>query len=86
MYHAKKTIPFAAAIALGLFTAFATPAVAEPQPHMTAALASLRAAEGELARATWDKGGHRVQALATVRSAIRQVEAGIAFDNRTPRR
>jgi hypothetical protein len=62
--------------------AIALPAAAEPQPHMTAALAALRAAEGELARASHDKGGHRVAALAQVRSAIRQVELGIRFDNR----
>ena len=64
----------------------AWPAAAEPQPHMTAALAALKTAEGELARATPDKGGHRVKALAQVRSAITQVELGIRFDDRNPRR
>jgi hypothetical protein len=66
--------------------AAAWPAAAEPQPHMTAALAALKTAEGELAQASHDKGGHRVAALAQVRSAIKQVELGIRFDNRNPRR
>ena len=38
--------------------------------------------EADLAKATPDKGGHRVKALGMVRSAIKQVEAGIKFDNR----
>jgi hypothetical protein len=62
--------------------AMALPAAAEPQPHMTAALAALKTAEGELIRASHDKGGHRVKALAQIRAAIGQVEAGIRFDNR----
>jgi hypothetical protein len=66
--------------------AVALPAAAEPQPHMAAALAALKTAEGELARASHDKGGHRVAALSQVRSAIRQVELGIRFDDRNPRR
>ena len=66
--------------------AVAWPAAAEPQPHMAAALAALKTAEGELAQASHDKGGHRVAALAQIRSAIKQVELGIRFDNRNPRR
>ena len=62
--------------------AVALPAAAEPRPHMTAALAALKTAEGELARASHDKGGHRVKALSLTRSAIGQVEAGIRFANR----
>jgi hypothetical protein len=79
----RVVVAFAGAV---ITAAVALPAAAEPQPHMTAALAALKAAEGELARASHDKGGHRVAALAQVRSAIRQVELGINFDNRNPRR
>ena len=79
----RVVIAFAGAV---VAAAAVLPAAAEPQPHMTAALAALKIAEGELARASHDKGGHRVAALAQVRSAIRQVELGINFDNRNPRR
>jgi hypothetical protein len=48
------------------------------QPHMTNALASLRAAKGELTIARQDKGGHRAKALGDVNQAITEVEAGIA--------
>jgi hypothetical protein len=50
------------------------------QPHMTSALSALRTAEAQLAKATHDKGGHRVKALAHVRAAIAQVKQGIAHD------
>lgn len=59
-------------------------AMAEPQPHMRAALDALQTAEKQLAIAAPDHGGHRVKALAQVRSAIVEVRKGIAFDNRTP--
>lgn len=72
----------AAAFVATAFALAAAPAMAEPQPHMRSALAALRTAEGELARATHDKSGHRVKALADVRAAIRQVEIGIKADNR----
>lgn len=54
----------------------------DPQPHMRAALTSLRAAKGHLEEATADKGGHRAKALELVNSAIKETEAGIAYDNR----
>lgn len=57
-------------------------AMAEPQPHMRAALDALQTAEKQLAIAAPDHGGHRVKALAQVRSAIAEVRKGIAFDNR----
>ncbi|MCB1605434.1 MAG: hypothetical protein KDI71_00450 [Xanthomonadales bacterium] len=52
------------------------------QPVMHQALETLQAAERQLERATPDKGGHRVKALKHVRSAIREVERGIAYDRR----
>lgn len=78
-FSRRVVAAFAGAV---IAAAVAFPAAAEPQPHMTAALAALKTAEGELAHASRDKGGHRVKALAQVRSAIAQVEAGIRFDNR----
>ena len=51
------------------------------QPHMAAALQLLQNAHGQLEKATADKGGHRVKAMALTKSAIEEVKAGIAFDN-----
>jgi hypothetical protein len=53
----------------------------EPQPHMEAALEQLRGAKAHLKKATADKGGHRLNALAHVDKAIEETKAGIAFDN-----
>jgi hypothetical protein len=49
------------------------------QPHMTASLALLQSARGELAAATPNKGGHRERALGLIDQAISEVRAGIAF-------
>ena len=49
------------------------------QPHMRAALNHLRNARHELELATADKGGHRERAMALVRDAIVEVEAGMEF-------
>ena len=57
-------------------------AQAEPQPHMKSALGSLKSAYDQLTKATPDKGGHRVKAIALTKDAIEQVEKGIAFDNK----
>jgi hypothetical protein len=54
---------------------------AEPQPHMQAALASLRVAKDQLQKASPDKGGHRVKAIALTDQAIDEVKKGIEFDN-----
>ena len=56
-------------------------ASADPQPHMKAALGTLKIARTQLEKATSDKGGHRVKALALTNEAIEQVEKGIAFDD-----
>lgn len=52
------------------------------QPRMQAARANLVTAKTELQRATPDKGGHRVNAIGLVNSAIAEVNAGIAYDRR----
>jgi len=56
-------------------------ATAEKQPRMRAALYSLKQAENQLAKASHDKGGHRVKALAATRTAISQVSKAIEHDN-----
>jgi len=69
---------FAAVAALLL----AAPAFAEPQPHMKAALKSLEEAKVQLEKATADKGGHRVKAIALINSAIEETKKGIEFDDK----
>ena len=70
---------FAAIVILGVVTiAGAVP----DQPLMQAAKRSLQTAKSELQKAQPDKGGHRVNAIGLVNSAIAEVNAGIAFDRR----
>ena len=47
---------------------------------LRAALASLREARRHLDLAAPDKGGHRVGAIAHVDAAIKETQAGMAFD------
>ena len=53
----------------------------EAQPHMRAALATLHTAQRQLEKATADKGGHRVKALAYVEKAIDEAKKAVEFDN-----
>ena len=73
-----KTI-FAAMLLLGVV---AIAGAVSDQPHMQAAKSSLQTARAELQRATPDKGGHQVNAIGLVNSAIAEVNACIAFDRR----
>lgn len=50
------------------------------QPNMEKALSSLESANDFLEKATPDKGGHRVRAIALVKQAIAETERGIKFD------
>ena len=52
------------------------------QPNMQAARANLITARNELQRAAADKGGHRVNAIGLVNSAIAEVNLGIDYDRR----
>jgi hypothetical protein len=63
-----------------------TGAEAEPQPRMQDALGHLLSARDSLQAASRDKGGHRAKALSATNQAIKQVEAGIRYDNRNWRR
>jgi hypothetical protein len=56
-------------------------AYAQNQPEMTAALEHLRQAADNLQRGSHDKGGHRQRALDLVNQAMREVQAGIEYDN-----
>lgn len=76
-----KLTTLAFATALGLSLAMPS-ASADRQPYMRSALGYLNSAKDQLQKATADKGGHRVKALAAVNTAIAEVEAGIKFDNR----
>jgi FlaG/FlaF family flagellin (archaellin) len=55
---------------------------ADDQPHMHAALESLKQAKTHLEQAEHDKGGHRDKAIKSVDAAIKHVEAGMKYDNK----
>src|SRR3989440_8617851 len=75
----KAKIIFTALVIVGTVAiAYAVP----DQPFMRAARADLGTAKRELQKATPDKGGHRVKAIALVNNAIAEVDAGIAYDRR----
>ena len=76
------TLLLAGALAILLSFGAVGPASARaPQIRMKVALKYLKAASGELDKATADKGGHRAKAIELTSQAITQVEKGIAFDN-----
>jgi hypothetical protein len=77
-----STIAFATLFVATLATRETRTVDAAPQPQMKSALGALKKAKTHLQRATEDKGGHRVKAIGLVNSAIAEVEAGIAFDNK----
>jgi hypothetical protein len=80
----RSVVAFLAALPFGLSLTSrraAALAGAPPQPHMREALSSLRAARMHLDKATPDKGGHRVKAIALVDDAIKETQAGMEFDN-----
>ena len=53
----------------------------EAQPEMTAAMQHLQEAAHDLEVAAQNKGGHRAKALKMVQQAMREVQAGIQYDN-----
>jgi hypothetical protein len=60
-------------------TAPTVAAAAEDQPHMEAALKSLREAREHLQQAAADKGGHRAAAIKATDEAIKHTEMGMKF-------
>ena len=75
----KARIILAAMMLLGVV---AIAGAVPDQPNMEAARGNLQTAKSELQKAIPDKGGHRVNAIGLVNSAIAEVNAGIAFDRR----
>jgi hypothetical protein len=73
-----STLVLGSALALSFASG---PVESAPQPMMKKALSSLDTAKTQLQKATADKGGHRVKAIALIDQAIDQVKAGIAYDN-----
>jgi hypothetical protein len=74
--------------AISMTTAAKTPAsnstptaaaAVEDQPHMQAALKSLKEAREHLQQAEADKGGHRAAAIKATDDAIKHTEMGIKF-------
>jgi hypothetical protein len=51
------------------------------QPEMSAAMENLQQAAQNLERAAHNKGGHRAKALELVQQAMREVQAGIQYDD-----
>jgi len=54
-------------------------AAVEDQPHMQAALESLKQAREHLQKAEADKGGHRAAAIKATDEAIKHTEMGVKF-------
>ena len=65
------------AVGAGATTILAADEVFANQPHMEKALGYLHHAKEELERAAHNKGGHRVDAIKSIDTAIRQVRRGI---------
>jgi hypothetical protein len=54
----------------------------EPHPHVRAAIHELQEAKRELQTAAHDFGGHRKEALESVDTAIRQLQAALEYDKK----
>lgn len=74
----KGLVGLGVAVAAGATVLTATEASAA-QPHMDVALETLNTALHQLQDAMPDKGGYRVKAIAAVKAAIGDVEAGIKW-------
>lgn len=78
MSSRAKSVLIATGFVAGLAASFAAGLATAGQPAMRNALENLREARTNLNNATWNKGGHRVEAIRLVNLAIDQVQAGIA--------
>jgi hypothetical protein len=77
-----STLVLAGALALVVGrNAVVSDVAAEPQPLMVKAIERLEEAKVILERATPDKGGHRVKAIAAAKLAIEETREGIKYDN-----
>lgn len=74
------------ATVFGIILAVTAVANVPDQPYMRAARVDLQKARAALQRAEHNKGGHRVNAIGLINSAIAEVDRGIAFDRTHIRR
>jgi hypothetical protein len=77
----KTSSIVALSMAFGICAGAGVTAIAAGQPNMQSALDHLQAADLFLAKATDNKGGHRVKARQLVGLAIGEVKAGIRYAN-----
>lgn len=73
-------------LVIGLGVGAAATALAEKQPHMEKALEHLEHAKAQLQKAEHDRGGHRAKAVELTNQAMTEVRAGMAFDDKNPRK
>jgi hypothetical protein len=78
MHTSVKGLVSVAALSAMLATGVFIGQALAAQPHMVTALNSLIVARDELAMASHNKGGHRVEALRLTNAAIDEVRAGMA--------
>lgn len=76
----------AVAIFATLTLVFSASGGADRQPRMVEAIDHLERGLAALKAATPDKGGHRANAIQHVERAISETRAGIAYDNRHPKK
>lgn len=57
-------------------------AAAEQHPHILAAIQELKDAKHELQTAAHDFGGHRVDAIAAVDNAVKQLQLALQYDKK----
>jgi hypothetical protein len=74
-----KVLAIVASVGLFAFMAGRVAGKSPDQPHMRAALESLRAARHHLDEAEADKGGHRAAAIRATDQAIKHTEEGIRY-------
>ncbi|MDO6963253.1 hypothetical protein [Rhizobium alvei] len=77
----KTSTIVALSMAFGIVAGAGVTAIAANQPNMRSALDHLTAADAFLAKASDNKGGHRVKARQLISLAIAEVKAGIRFAN-----
>ena len=80
---AKMNTPtiVALSMAIGIAGGASVTAIAQGQPNMQAALDHLVAADGYLAKANDNKGGHRNKARSLIDLAIKEVREGMKSAN-----
>lgn len=74
-----RLLTVALPLALVATAAFKVGEYVQGQPHMAAAMESLKSAKTHLQEAAEDKGGHRAAAIKHVDEAMKQVQAGIDY-------